>query len=58
MDISSFPGGSKSRVNQAGENIRKGIPTSEDLRVIDEWRAAHRQVLNIFLKILLKRTGR
>jgi putative GTP pyrophosphokinase len=56
MDISSFPGGSKSRVNQAGENIRKGIPTSEDLRVIDEWRAAHRQVLNIFLKILLKRT--
>lgn len=54
--ISSFPGGSKSRVNQAGENIRNRIATSEDLRVIDEWRAAHRGVLNTFQAILRNRT--
>ncbi len=53
---SSFPGGSKSRVNQAGENIRNRIASSEDLRVIDEWRAAHRGVLNTFQAILRNRT--
>lgn len=53
---SSFPGGSKSRVNRAGENIRNGIATSDDLHVIDEWRAAHRGVLNTFQAILRNRT--
>lgn len=48
----SFPGGSKSRVNRAGENVRNGVATSEDLAVIDQWRAAHRKVLNTFQAIL------
>lgn len=51
-----FPGGSKSRVNRAGAGIRAGIPTAEDLHVIDEWRAAHRSVLNTFQAILRSRT--
>lgn len=52
----TFPGGSKSRVNRAGDNVRKGIASSEDLHVIDEWRAAHRGVLNTFQAILRNRT--
>lgn len=55
-DARPFPGGSKSRVNRAGENIRSGNPTSDDLQVIDEWRAAHRGVLNTFQAILRNRT--
>jgi putative GTP pyrophosphokinase len=51
-----YPGGSKSRVNRAGENIRSNLPTAEDLRVIDAWRAAHRGVLNTFQAILRGRT--
>lgn len=51
-----YPGGSKSRVNKAGDNIRLGIGTSEDLHVIDDWRAAHRAVLNTFKANLLRRT--
>ncbi len=52
----AFPGGSKSRVNRAGENVRKDNATSQDLLVIDEWRAAHRGVLNTFQAILRNRT--
>lgn len=52
----SFPGGSKSRVNRAGENVRKGIANADDFLVIDEWRAAHRSVLNTFQAILRQRT--
>lgn len=51
-----FPGGSKSRVDRAGENIRKHIFTYEDLRVVEDWRAAHRAVLNTFQAILRNRT--
>jgi putative GTP pyrophosphokinase len=51
-----YPGGSKSRVNRAGDQIRHGEPTTEDLDVIDEWRAAHRAVLNTFQAILRNRT--
>lgn len=54
--VPSFPGGSKSRVNRAGENVREGIATAEDFRVIDEWRAAHRNVLNTFQAMLRQRT--
>jgi putative GTP pyrophosphokinase len=50
-----FPGGSKSRVNKAGANVRQGIASQEDFQVIDEWRAAHRAVLNTFQTILHKR---
>lgn len=53
---SGFPGGSKSRVNRAGKNIRLQCASPEDLHVIDEWRAAHRAVLNTFNSILRNRT--
>ena len=49
---SVYPGGSKSRVSRAGEAVRKGAPTPDDLAVIDTWRAAHRPVLNTFQAIL------
>jgi putative GTP pyrophosphokinase len=52
----TYPGGSKSRVNRAGDNVRAGTPTSEDLGIIEEWRAAHRAVLNTFQAILRNRT--
>jgi putative GTP pyrophosphokinase len=51
----TFPGGSKSRVNRAGENVRAGTTTEEDLAIIEEWRAAHRAVLNTFQAILRNR---
>jgi ppGpp synthetase/RelA/SpoT-type nucleotidyltranferase len=53
-----FPGGSKSRVDRAGENIRNQKYTDDDLRVVEEWRAAHRAVLNTFQAILRTRTRR
>ncbi|MCM2284140.1 MAG: RelA/SpoT domain-containing protein [Desulfobacula sp.] len=52
----NFPGGSKSRVNLAGDNIRTGKESLDDLIVVDEWRAAHRAVLNTFQAILRTRT--
>lgn len=55
MTKAPFPGGSKSRVTRAGEHIRQGVATVDDLLVIDEWRAAHRGVLNTFQAILRKR---
>lgn len=48
----NYPGGSKSRVNRAGDAVRNGTATLEDLTVIDTWRAAHRAVLNTFQAIL------
>jgi hypothetical protein len=51
-----FPGGSRSRVNRAGANVRSGSHTLEDLQAIDEWRAAHRAVLNTFQVVLRTRT--
>jgi putative GTP pyrophosphokinase len=52
----NFPGGSKSRVSRAGAAVRDGTAAPEDLRVIDEWRAAHRNVLNTFQALLRTRT--
>ena len=52
-----FPGGSKSRVNRAGVRIRQGTATGDDLLVVEDWRAAHRGVLNTFQAILRKRTS-
>lgn len=56
MTHSTFPGGSKSRVTRAGEAVRRGSPTDDDYLVIEEWRAAHRRVLNTFQAILRNRT--
>jgi putative GTP pyrophosphokinase len=53
---SAFPGGSKSRVNQAGNNVRLNQANPDDLRAIEEWRAAHRAVLNTFQSSLRNRT--
>lgn len=52
----TYPGGSRERVNRAGNNVREGKPTEADLAVIDLWRAAHRPVLNTFQAILRTRT--
>ena len=52
----NFPGGSKSRVNRAGNAVRNNTADIEDLLVIEEWRAAHRPVLNTFQAILRNRT--
>ena len=53
---SAFPGGSRKRVTKAGENIRANTATQEDFVVINEWRAAHRPVINSFQAILRGRT--
>ena len=50
-----FPGGSKSRVNAAGEAVREARATREDLLVIEEWRAAHSSVINTFQALLRNR---
>lgn len=52
MTESTYPGGSKSRVSRAGDAVRSGKMTSEDLAVIEAWRAAHRAVLNTFQAVL------
>jgi len=52
----TYPGGSRSRVNRAGESVRNYTATPEDLKVIEEWRAAHRGVLNTFQALLRTRT--
>lgn len=51
----AFPGGSKSRVNAAGDAVREGRATEEDLRVIEAWRAAHSNVINTFQALLRNR---
>ncbi len=56
VDPPVFPGGSRSRVNRAGMAIRSTAPAEADLSVLDEWRAAHRAVLNTFQAILRIRT--
>jgi len=55
---SKYPGGSRSRVNKAGRNIKNNTATQEDLDIIDTWRAAHRNVLNSFQAILRNRAKR
>lgn len=55
VNKSSYPGGSKSRVSRAGDNVRHGRATPEDLSVIEDWRAAHRGVINTFQAILRTR---
>ncbi len=55
MTDKNYPGGSKSRVSRAGDAVRKGTATSDDLAVIESWRAAHRAVLNTFQAILRAR---
>lgn len=37
---------SKKRVNRAGNAVRVGNQTDDDIRVIENWRAAHNKILN------------
>lgn len=37
---------SRTRVNKAGKNIRNGMAMSDDILVIENWRAAHNKILN------------
>ena len=46
---------SKNRVNKAGDSIRSGDFTADDIAVIDNWRAAHNKILNDWQSILRKR---
>ena len=57
-DQPAFPGGSKERVNRAGDAVRNYAATDADLATINEWRAAHRAVLNTFQALLRNRTRR
>jgi len=52
----NFPGGSRERVSKAGNRVREGAATDEDVAVIDTWREAHRHVINSFQAILRNRT--
>lgn len=52
----TFPGGSKGAVNRAGEAVRNGQATPEDIETIEEWRAAHAVVLNTFQSMFRMRT--
>lgn len=56
ITAAGFPGGSRGKVNRAGENVRAGNATPDDLQRIEEWRGAHRAVLNTFQAILRFRT--
>lgn len=56
MPPQQFPGGSRSRVNLAGKKLRAAEFSFEDYMVFEEWRAAHRAVLNTFQASLRSRT--
>ena len=43
-------------MNRAGDNFRRGKETEEDVRTLEEWRKAHRHVLDAFRKLLGRRT--
>ena len=51
-----FPGGSRQRVNRAGDAVRSERETGDDLSVINSWRFAHGAVINSFQAILRGRT--
>lgn len=56
MNHPSYPGGSKSRVSLAGDRLRDGTYTADDLTSIEKWRSAHSVILNNFQVILRART--
>ncbi|AWA31093.1 (p)ppGpp synthetase [Flavobacterium magnum] len=56
MEYKTFPGGSKTKVNKAGDSLKTDTIDLEHYRIVDEWREAHRAVLNTFQAILRTRT--
>lgn len=49
---------SKKRVDKAGNNFRNQKENKEDAKVLEKWRASHRQVLNTFQTLLRNRAKR
>lgn len=47
---------SKGRVDRAGERIGTSSEEAEDLKVLENWRASHANILNTFKTILYKRS--
>ena len=47
---------SRNRVNRAGEAIRNGVASFEDIEVLENWRAAHAHIINTFQANLRRRT--
>ncbi len=50
------PAYSKTRVRRAGNNVRNGTASNEDLSVIENWRACHSYILNTFQANLRNRS--
>lgn len=46
LSRNTIPEFSKGQVNRAGNNIRNGIATDTDIKIIENWRAAHNKILN------------
>lgn len=55
MSRDIFPIYSKTKVENAGKNIRKGIFTEEDIKIIENWRISHNHILNSWQAILRNR---
>jgi len=47
---------SKTQVNKAGERIRAGTYTDDDLHIVENWRASHAYVMNTFQANLRRRS--
>lgn len=56
MSLGIYPEHSRNRVQSAGDRIRKGTATAEDMAVLDNWRASHAHVINTFQANLRRRT--
>lgn len=55
MSFYAEPEFSKNRVDQAGSRAASGQETQEDIAVIENWRAAHAQLLKTFKQVLYNR---
>ncbi len=56
MSLGIFPEHSRNRVQSAGDRIRRGTATHEDMAVLENWRASHAHVINTFQANLRRRT--
>lgn len=51
-----FPRYSRKRVQRAGDAIREGTESTEDIDVLENWRASHAHIINTFQANLRRRT--
>lgn len=56
MSIGIAPIYTRSRVNRAGDAIRRGTAVLEDYIILENWRASHSHVINTFQANLRRRT--